>query len=246
MEMIKVETYEEMSRAAAGIIISKIRRNPRLVLGLATGGTPKGTYLRLIEDHQINGTTYQHVTTVNLDEYVGLDSSHPNSYRYFMQQQLFNHIDINPENIHIPNGTAENLTQECRRYDSVIEQLGGIDLQILGIGRNGHIGFNEPGTSFHSQTHVVELAESTRRANARFFPNPHDVPTHAITMGIASILKSKEILLLASGEEKAEAMYRLLTNADPGENFPASALRQHTNVTIIADKQALSSMMASR
>ncbi|WP_408006940.1 glucosamine-6-phosphate deaminase [Pseudalkalibacillus sp. A8] len=244
MNLIKVENYEEMSQKAAEIIINKVVNNPKITLGLATGGTPEGTYQHLIENHQKNQTTYQHVKTVNLDEYIGLGATDPNSYRHYMNEHLFNHIDIDFENIHIPNGAATNLQEECRSYDYVIDQLGGVDLQILGIGRNGHIGFNEPQTPFNSKTHIVELAPSTRKANARYFNRFDNVPTHAITMGIASILKSKEILLLVSGEDKAEAMQRL-QHGEISESFPASVLKKHNNVTIIADKKAISSCLVS-
>jgi glucosamine-6-phosphate deaminase len=244
MKLIKVDTYEEMSKIAAETIIQHVQSSKHLVLGLATGGTPKGTYRHLIEDHKKNGTSYAHVTSINLDEYVGLDESNPNSYKYYMNDNLFNYINIDKKNTLVPNGMASNLNQECMRYEKAIADLGGIDLQILGIGQNGHIGFNEPGTSFQSNTHVVRLEESTRKANARFFDDDlNEVPTHAITMGIASIMKSKHILLLAYGEEKADAMYRLLHTGTIHQDFPASALKNHQNVTIIADQQALSSCL---
>lgn len=219
-------------------MIEKIRSNPDMTLGLATGSTPKGVYAELIKDHLENGTSYEKITTINLDEYIGLPSSDPNSYRYFMNIVLFNHLNIPLENTNLPNGTADDINQECLRYEQLIKDLIDIDLQVLGIGRNGHIGFNEPGTSFKSRTHVVKLAESTRKANARFFESIDEVPTHAITMGIASILDSREIVLLASGSAKAEAIRRLV-NGEPDEQFPASALKLHPNVTIIADEEAL-------
>jgi glucosamine-6-phosphate deaminase len=244
LELIKVDNYEEMSKKAAEIIIKKVQSTKHVVIGLATGGTPKGTYQELIKDHHTIGTSYKHVISVNLDEYVGLDGSDPNSYRYFMNHNLFNYIDIDKKNTLIPNGTATNLNQECIEYEKSIDQLGGIDLQIVGIGQNGHIGFNEPGTSFDSKTHVVELENSTRRANARFFnDDTNKVPTHAITMGISSILKSKQILLLVSGKEKANALNRLLHLDTISKEFPASAIKNHKNITIIADKQALSSCL---
>jgi glucosamine-6-phosphate deaminase len=207
-------------------------------LGLATGGTPKGLYDRLIQDHKEHGTFYKHVTSFNLDEYVGMKPQDPNSYHYYMADALFNHIDIDVSNTHVPNGLADTPEEECRRYDEMIQNHGGIDLQILGIGQNGHIGFNEPGTSFNSPTHIVTLEESTRKANARYFNSLDEVPTQAITMGIESIMKSKEILLLISGEAKAEAMYQLL-NGEITEDFPASILKKHHCVTIIADQEAL-------
>ncbi|MHA2961870.1 glucosamine-6-phosphate deaminase [Priestia megaterium] len=238
MNIIQVKNYSEMSAKAADILISKLHEKPNMNLGLATGGTPKGLYDRLIQDHKENGTSYKHVTSFNLDEYVGMKPQDPNSYHYYMADTLFNHIDINVSNTHVPNGLADTPEEECRRYDEMIQNHGGIDLQILGIGQNGHIGFNEPGTSFNSPTHIVTLEESTRKANARYFNSLDEVPTQAITMGIESIMKSKEILLLISGEAKAEAMYQLL-NGEITEDFPASILKKHHCVTIIADQEAL-------
>ncbi|MFC9600782.1 glucosamine-6-phosphate deaminase [Peribacillus butanolivorans] len=242
MNIIKVQDYKEMSQSAANIVIRKVKENSKIKLGLATGGTPKGTYDALIEDHMQNNTSYENVTSFNLDEYIGLDSNDPNSYHYYMDQSLFAHININKEQTYLPNGTADNLDKECTRFDKMIETLGGIDLQILGIGQNGHIGFNEPGTSFSSGTHVIALEESTRQANARYFDSIDEVPTHAITMGIATIMKSKEILLLISGEEKAETLKKLI-HGEITEEFPASILKKHNNVTIIADQKALSGVL---
>ncbi|MFJ8265720.1 glucosamine-6-phosphate deaminase [Peribacillus asahii] len=239
MKIVVAENYEDMSNKAAQIIIDKVKHNPSSVLGLATGSTPKKTYQLLIEDHNNNQATYQNIHTVNLDEYVGPNPDNPNSYHYFMNENLFKSIDIPKEQTHIPNGLASNLQEECNRYESLIMQLGGIDLQLLGIGVNGHIGFNEPGTSFETGTHVIKLTNSTRKANARFFTDISEVPTHAITMGIKSILKSKEILLLASGEKKANAIKQLV-EGPIDEQFPASILKKHPNVTVIADKAALS------
>ncbi|MCM3181876.1 glucosamine-6-phosphate deaminase [Priestia megaterium] len=238
MNIIQVKNYSEMSAKAADMLISKLHEKPNMNLGLATGGTPKGLYDHLIQDHKEHGTSYKHVTSFNLDEYVGMKPQDPNSYHYYMADALFNHIDIDVSNTHVPNGLADTPEEECRRYDEMIQNHGGIDLQILGIGQNGHIGFNEPGTSFNSPTHIVTLEESTRKANARYFTSLDEVPTQAITMGIESIMKSKEILLLISGEAKAEAMYQLL-NGEITENFPASILKKHHCVTIIADQEAL-------
>lgn len=238
MNIIQVKNYSEMSAKAAAMLISKLHEKPNMNLGLATGGTPKGLYDHLIQDHKEHGTSYKHVTSFNLDEYVGMKPQDPNSYHYYMADALFNHIDIDVSNTHVPNGLADTPEEECRRYDEMIQNHGGIDLQILGIGQNGHIGFNEPGTSFNSPTHIVTLEESTRKANARYFNSLDEVPTQAITMGIESIMKSKEILLLISGEAKAEAMYQLL-NGEITENFPASILKKHHCVTIIADQEAL-------
>ncbi|MBM4761398.1 glucosamine-6-phosphate deaminase [Bacillus sp. B15-48] len=238
MKMIKVKNYDEMSQKAAEMFIDKIRRNPEINLGLATGGSPVGLYKQLVYDHQTNHTSYKKVKTFNLDEYIGLSGEHPNSYRYFMNEQLFNHLDVNKSNTHIPLGDTENPEQQCSDYEQLLKEHGGVDLQILGIGSNGHIAFNEPGTSFQSETHMIELTPSTREANARFFTSLEEVPTHAITMGIASIIRSKEILLMISGESKQDALSQLLQGAI-NENFPASILRTHPCVTIIADEAAL-------
>ncbi|KAA0548409.1 glucosamine-6-phosphate deaminase [Bacillus sp. BGMRC 2118] len=239
MKVIQVKNYDELSQTAAAYIINIVKKTPDVTLGLPTGGTPKGTYQVLIDDHKKNQTTYHNVKSINLDEYVGLAPANPNSYRYYMNEHFFRHVDINPVNTHLPDGTALDIHKECYRYDTLISQLGGIDLQILGIGTNGHIGFNEPGTSFKSKTHIVKLAESTRVANARYFQSIEDVPTEAITMGIATILESKEILLLAHGDEKADAMDQLI-HGGISRIFPASALKNHSNCTIIADEKALS------
>jgi glucosamine-6-phosphate deaminase len=238
MNIIRVANYEEMSIEAGRLTAEKVRANPSMTLGLATGSTPQGFYQYLINDHVTNGTSYINIKSINLDEYIGLPASDPNSYHYFMRKNLFDQVDIASGNTHIPNGAANDLAEECVRYENLIKDIGGIDLQILGIGQNGHIGFNEPGTSFHSRTHVVELAKNTLEANARFFAKLEDVPTHALTMGIASILDSREIFLLASGTAKANAVARLF-NEGISEDFPASALKQHQKVTIIADDDAL-------
>lgn len=238
MKIIEAEDYQEMSRLAAEYISGKVRSSEKINLGLATGGTPIGTYTKLIEDHQKNQTSYTNTSTFNLDEYVGLSGEHPNSYRHYMNEKFFNHLNIKKTNTHIPRGDARDMLQECLDYEKKIAECGGIDLQILGIGSNGHIGFNEPGTSFNSNTHLVRLAPSTREANARYFESPEKVPTKAITMGITTIMKSKEILLLISGERKREALSRLM-DGEVNESFPASILKNHRNVTIVADKAAL-------
>lgn len=239
MRIIQANDYDHLSELAANYLIDKIQTNPAIVLGLATGGTPLGTYKRLIKDHELYGTSYKNVTTYNLDEYVGFLPENPNSYHAFMYDNLFEKVDISTENVHLPNGSAVDLVEECKDYEARIEGAGGIDVQLLGMGSNGHIGFNEPGTSFQSTTQIVELAPSTREANARFFGDIREVPNQAITMGIATIMKSKEILLLVSGESKNEAM-RKLVEGEVDESFPASVLNNHSHVTIIADKKALS------
>lgn len=238
MNILKMKNYEEMSKAAADYMINKVRQHPDITLGLATGSTPVGTYKNLVQDHRQNGTSYKNVTTFNLDEYIGLSGENANSYRYFMNSILFDHLDIQKKNTHIPSGVAKDMQEECLNYEGMLKSHGGIDLQILGIGSNGHIGFNEPGTPFSSKTQIVDLASSTREANARFFLNINEVPTQAITMGISTIMQSREILLLVSGESKSEAVQQLLYG-DIDEQFPASVLRLHPNVKIIADEAAL-------
>jgi glucosamine-6-phosphate deaminase len=213
-------------------------------LGLATGGTPVRTYEMLIDDFKRNYTSYQNVNTYNLDEYVGIAQDHPNSYHSFMFEHLFNHINIPKKNVHIPNGLSDDINQEARNYETIIDEIGGVDLQLLGIGENGHIGFNEPGTPFDRKTHIVTLTKSTRKANSRYFESVDHVPEKAITMGIASILKSKEILLLASGESKAEALYQMFTG-EPSIDCPASVLKNHPNVVVVADEQAVSKLVAT-
>ncbi|MDF1510934.1 glucosamine-6-phosphate deaminase [Robertmurraya sp. DFI.2.37] len=238
MEFIKVNDYQAMSERACSIMIETINRIKNPVLGLATGSTPEGLYQKIIEKFNEGMVSFQDVTTFNLDEYVGLEREDVNSYYRYMKEKLFDHVDIKLERVHLPNGAATDLEGECQRYERQIQQAGKIDLQILGMGINGHIGFNEPGTPFSSRTHVVELAASTREANSRFFPTLDDVPTQALTMGIASIMESKEILLLVSGEQKAEAIARL-AEGDISEDFPASILRNHPNVTVIVDEGAM-------
>lgn len=241
MKLLAVQNYDDMSKHGAEYILNLLKEKADAHLGLATGSTPTGLYQVLITDHQENGTSYKQVKTFNLDEYVGLDGNHPQSYRYFMDDHFFNHVDIPNEQTHVPNGKAPNLDAECEQYENVLKTSGGVDLQILGIGQNGHIGFNEPGTSFESRTHVVTLDESTRIANSRFFESLDEVPTQALTMGIKSILQSKQIVLLASGNGKAEAIKRLFTE-DVSEDFPASILKTHPNVVVIADQEALSEL----
>lgn len=237
MKVEVVENYEEMSRRAAEIVESQVLEKPDSVLGLATGSTPLGLYGKLAEGVKERQVSYQQTKTINLDEYQGLGRSHPNSYHRFMCEHLFDIIDIQMRNTYLPDGKARSVEEECRRYEALIERLGPVDLQILGLGTNGHIGFNEPGTPEDSLTHCVELDESTRKNNARFFESPETVPTHAITMGIASILKSGRIVLMASGKKKAPAVKRLLEK-NVSEDFPASFLWNHENVTLIVDQEA--------
>ncbi|MBA2174209.1 glucosamine-6-phosphate deaminase [Halobacillus locisalis] len=237
MNVLVVDNYEQLSERACSIISRHIQSNPTSVLGLATGSTPLGTYKELINEYEQGRVDFQKVRTLNLDEYAGLGPDHPQSYRVFMQDHLFKYVNIDQANTYIPDGKANHLENECVRYEQIIENMGPPDLQLLGIGENGHIGFNEPGSSFSSETHIVELASSTREANARFFSSIEKVPNYAITMGIRSILKSKKIVLLASGERKAAAIERLLSG-DVNEEFPASALNHHDDVTLIVDREA--------
>lgn len=232
MTWIEVNTYEEMSKVAAEIFFKQIQNKPNSILGLATGGSPVGMYKELIAQYQAGHLTFKDIQTFNLDEYVGLDQTSPASYWTFMHDNLFNFIDIQPQNIHLPNGKAEDLAAECVAYDASIEAAGGIDLQLLGIGVNGHIAFNEPGTPFDSMTNIVALTESTRTENAIYFDDPSEVPTHAITMGIQSIMKAKEIVLIAFGEKKLDAIEKL-KSGNITEDFPASQLLTHPHVTVI-------------
>lgn len=241
MKLIKVKDYEDLSKQAAAYFIKKIQSSPDMTIGLATGSTPEGMYRYLIKDYEENHTTYRNITTFNLDEYIGLDGSNKNSYRYFMNNHLFNYIDIEKSNIHLPCGISKESSAECATYEQLIKEHGGIDLQLLGIGGNGHIGFNEPGSSFQSRTRIVELTDETRKDNARFFNNLEEVPTEAITMGLGTIMECKEIVLLASGEGKREAM-RLLLDGRVSEDFPASLLHNHSNVIVIADEAALAGL----
>ncbi|MDX8045639.1 glucosamine-6-phosphate deaminase [Gracilibacillus sp. S3-1-1] len=242
MKIIRAKDYQEMSKIAANILQDKINEHPAITLGLATGGTPEQTYAYLSEDTQ---TSFEHVTTFNLDEYIGLSPTNPNSYHYYMNKHLFSKVNIPTEQIFLPNGFAEDLLEECRSYEQKIKQHNGIDLQLLGLGQNGHIGFNEPGTSFERHTHIVSLEPSTIEANARFFDSIEEVPKQAITMGIASIMKSKEILVLVSGKAKNAALEQLM-HGKIDEQFPASILNTHENVTIIADEEALGNITFMR
>lgn len=237
MEVILVENYSELSERAARMIEEQIYKNDRSILGLATGSTPLGLYEKLIEGNKRRGVSYKHVQSINLDEYLGLDNNHPGSFHTFMYENLFKDIDIPMEHIQIPDSRPRSVEEECKRYDQVIDRIGPIDLQILGIGSNGHIGFNEPGSDPNSSTHVVELATSTRKDNAHFFGSLEEVPTHAVTMGIQTILKSSRIVILASGKRKAEAVKRLLSE-NLSEMFPASHLWKHDDVTLIVDRDA--------
>lgn len=237
MEVIVKESQEEMSKLSAELIAEVIRRKPRAVLGLATGSTPLGTYKELIRLHQKEGLDFSRVITFNLDEYVGLDHSHPQSYHFFMWENLFKKININPKNVHIPDGTAKDIPAFCRWYEEQMVKAGGIDVQLLGIGGNGHIAFNEPGSSLGSRTRVKTLDDRTRTDNARFFRSMNEVPKYAITMGIGTIMDVRQLILLANGAGKAEA----IANTCEGPitaMVPATIVQLHPKATIIVDKAA--------
>lgn len=223
--------YDTLSSRAATILLESVRANPRLVLGLPTGGTPLGMYARVVDACQRDYHCFKDVTTFNLDEYVGIPPADEGSYASYMKRNLFDHVDLDPRNAHIPNGMAENLEMECRHYENEIADAGGLELTFLGLGRNGHIAFNEPGTPFRSRTRVVDLTESTRAANARYFEG-REAPTRAITMGIGTILGSKRIVLLATGSGKEQAIARLRSRQIDG-SFPASALWTHASVHVL-------------
>lgn len=244
MRIYEVKNYEEMSRKAANVISAQVISKPNCVLGLATGSTPIGAYKQLIEWYNKGDLDFSEVRSVNLDEYKGLTADNDQSYAYFMRTNLFDHINIKKENTNIPDGLEPDIEKECSRYNAVIDSLGGVDLQLLGLGNNGHIGFNEPADAFANGTHCVTLAESTIQANARFFESIDDVPTQAYTMGIRNIMQAKSILLVASGEAKAEALYKSLFGPIT-PNVPASILQLHNNVTIVADEAALSLIKAN-
>ena len=237
MRVIIVKDYEEISRKAAKTVSDRLRRKPNLVLGLPAGGTPLGMYQELIKAHKEKGLDFSRVRSFNLDEYCGLSPDHPQSYHYFMWHNLFDHINIKPENVYIPRGELENAEAFCNWYEQRIKEEGGIDLQVLGIGRDGHIGFNEPGSSLGSRTRIKTLTEETREDNSRFFEKKEDVPRYAITMGLGTILEAKECLLLASGASKAEAVQRCIEGPVSAETT-ASLLQLHPRVIIIVDEEA--------
>jgi len=239
MRIIKAEDYYSMSRMAANIISAQIIMKPKCVLGLATGSTPLGTYAQLIEWYRKGDLDFSEVTSINLDEYKGLSPENDQSYRYFMNTNLFDHINIKRENTYVPNGLEMDSDKACREYNEIIKSSGGVDLQLLGLGNNGHIGFNEPGEAFEKETHCVKLADSTVQANSRFFENIDDVPKEAYTMGIKSIMQAKKIVVVVNGEGKAkivkEAFFGPVT-----PKVPASVLQLHNDVTIVGDAAALS------
>ncbi len=236
MKFINVPTYDKLSRQAANIISAQVIMKPQSVLGLATGSTPIGVYRQLIDWYNKGDLDFSKVTTVNLDEYAGLAENDPQSYRHFMQTNFFDHINIKRENTFVPNGCAEDLDRECAAYDERIETLGGIDLQLLGIGHDGHIGFNEPADVFVKSTHVVDLHESTIRANSRFFENEDQVPRQALTMGMVSIMQAKKILLVANGRAKKDIVRRAFYGPITPE-IPASILQLHPDITVVFSEE---------
>ncbi len=242
MRIYQSENYQAMSRRAANIISAQVIYKPNCVLGLATGGTPVGAYEQLVDWYKKGDLSFSEVRSVNLDEYFGLSPHHEQSYRYFMQTHLFDHIDIRPENTHVLDGLTKDPIKECSNYNKLIQNLGGIDLQLLGMGHNGHIAFNEPGDDFGLETHLVDLTESTIDANQRFFDSRDEVPRHALSMGIKNIMQARRILLVVSGEEKADILYQAFCGRVT-KSIPASILQLHPDVTLVGDKAALHKMV---
>nr|WP_025774377.1 glucosamine-6-phosphate deaminase [Clostridium botulinum] len=241
MRIIVVDNYEEMSKKAAAMVASQVILKPDSVIGLATGDTPIGMYKEIINIYKNQKMDFSKVRTFNLDEYYGLNRENPQSYYYYMINNLFNHVNIDKNNINIPNGMADKIEIECKEYERKIDKVGGIDLQILGIGVNGHIGFNEPDTSFESETHLVNLDEKTIESNSRFFSSKDQVPTKAISMGIRTIMHSKKIILLACGQNKADAIFKAIEEKIT-PNIPASILQLHKDVVVIVDRKAASKL----
>lgn len=236
MKFITVKNYQKLSRQAANIISAQVILKPDSVIGLATGSTPLGVYKQLIEWHKKGDIDFSEVTSVNLDEYVGLDGEHEQSYRYFMNNNFFNYINIKKKNTFVPDGCSNDLDKEGEEYDKRIKQVGGIDLQLLGIGLDGHIGFNEPDDFFVKNTHVVDLHESTIKANSRFFKSVEDVPKQAITMGMVSIMQAKNILLIANGKSKKDILEKAFFGPITPK-IPASILQLHPNITVIYSEE---------
>ena len=244
MKIIKTKDYADMSRKAANIIAAQVIMKPDCVLGLATGSTPIGTYKELIKAYENGDLDFSLVKTANLDEYRGLEKTNDQSYDYFMKDNLFNHININFENLNIPNGEKPDAEEECARYEAVVKALGGQDLQLLGMGHNGHIGFNEPADEFPKETHCVDLQESTIQANKRFFEKVEDVPTQAYTMGIGTIMQAKKVLVVVSGADKADIVEKAFFG-DITPQVPASILQLHEDVVVVGDEAAFAKI-ASR
>ncbi len=237
-----VDDYKQMSARAAGVVASQVILKNNAVLGLATGSTPEGMYHQLVEMHREGTVDFSKVVTFNLDEYLGLSPEHTQSYHYYMKHHLFNHINVPSKNIHIPRGQTEDLENMCLEYDQKIAEAGGIDLQVLGVGTNGHIGFNEPGSHLKMQTHVIDLTRDTIEANSRFFDTPENVPRQAVTMGMGSIMKARRIMLLASGAKKAPVIKETVSGKITTE-VPASFLQLHPRVIMILDREAAALLM---
>ncbi|MDR1060144.1 MAG: glucosamine-6-phosphate deaminase [Clostridiales bacterium] len=241
MRIYKARDYGDMSRKAANILSAQVILKPNSVLGLATGQSPLGVYRQLIEWYAKGDIDFSEVTTINLDEYIGLPPDSPQSYQHFMRENFFSRVNIKDVNIHIPDGLQIDALGECARYDAVIRGVGGIDMQLLGIGHNGHIGFNEPGAAFEKGTHLIALSERTKKANSRFFKSEGEVPEYAYTMGIRSIMQARGILVVVFGEDKAEIVKRAFCG-EVTPLVPASVLQLHNNVTLVGDEAALSQM----
>lgn len=242
MVICKAKNYQDMSRKAANIISAQIIMKPNCVLGLATGSSPVGTYKQLIEWYNKGDLDFSHVTSINLDEYKGLSPENEQSYRHFMNVNLFDYVNIDKSRTFVPDGLETNSEKACSAYNEIIHAQGGIDLQLLGLGRNGHIGFNEPGAAFEKETHCVNLTESTIEANKRFFTSEKDIPKQAYTMGIKSIMQAKKILVIVSGEDKADAIQKSFFGPIT-PSVPASILQLHNDVTVVADEAALSRIL---
>lgn len=241
MEVIITKDYDEMSKVAADQIADQILSKPNCVLGLATGGTPVGTYKELIKRHKEGRLDFSKVTTFNLDEYIGLPTTHDQSYHYFMYDNLFNHVNVNPENVHVPSGMSKDPEAFCAWYEDEMDQAGGVDLQLLGIGSDGHIAFNEPGSSLASRTRMKTLTEETIEDNARFFEKKEDVPTFAITMGVGTILEARKLVLVANGEKKAETVKKFIEGPVTSQ-VTASALQLHPDSVVVLDEGAASKL----
>ena len=239
MLVLKVKDYEELSKQVAEVIADEIRKKQDIVLGLATGDTPLGLFKNLIRMHKEEGLDFSKVRTFNLDEYIGLPPTHKESYHYFMHENLFKHINIDPRNVYIPDGMVKNISAYCEWYEEKIREVGGIDIQILGIGRDGHIGFNEPGSSLGSRTRIKTLSKETLEDNARFFWGIENIPKTAITVGIQTIMEAKLIILLASGRKKAETV-KLAVEGPVSSMVPASIMQFHPKATVVVDQEAAS------
>lgn len=240
MKIIKLKNYEEVSQKASELVIEQLKKKPDSVLGLATGSTPVRLYEKLVEAFEKSLISFKDVISYNLDEYIGIDRNHPQSYYHYMYEHLFSKVDMKDEHIHIPNNDINQIDEIANLYNNQLNQTS-IDLQILGIGSNGHIGFNEPGTPLGKETFIVELDEQTRKDNMRFFNSLEEVPKYAITMGIKNIMRSKRIILMASGIEKADAVYEMV-HGKVTEDLPASVLQLHPNLIVILDEKAASKL----